>query len=84
MMNNKDDHLTGPRNRWEKIGTSVYRRGDTYVWREGRKWWRSTLPPFTFRLALRSVGMGPFGIWQQSSGPFRTFTEAKRGRHARN
>lgn len=74
----KEDGLTGGR-RWERVGQSVYRKGDVYVWREGRAWWRCVLPPQSFRWALHSVCMSPFGIWQKNSGPFPTMAKARRG-----
>jgi hypothetical protein len=74
--------LTGPR-KWECIGKSIYRKEDSYVWKEGRKWYRTNLPVASFRIALVSVGIGPLGIFSESSGPYNTLAEAKKGKKRR-
>lgn len=71
--------ITGPR-KWECIGKSVYRRLDTYVWRDGKGWIRGTFPPATFRMCLVSIGLSAGGMFLKTSGPYRTMTEARRGR----
>lgn len=68
--------LTGSR-RWECIGKAVYRKEDSYVWREGRKWYRTDLPCFAMRAALASVEIGPLGLFSESYGPFNTLAAAK-------
>ena len=73
------DDLTGPR-RWEKVGQSIYRRLDSYVWREGREWFRCDLPPWSMRTALASLCIGPFGIFSRNSGPYSTMAAAKKGK----
>lgn len=70
--------LTGPPH-WKRIGKSVYRREDAYVWREARKWYRTDLPCFAMRAALASVALGPLGLFSNSSGPFRTMRAARKG-----
>lgn len=71
--------VTGPR-KWECIGTSVYRKLDVYVWREGKQWFRGTFPPATFRMCLVSVGLSAGGMFLEKSGPYGTRAEAKKTR----
>jgi len=81
MASVMNDKLSGPRNRWENIGTSVYRKGDVYVWKENGKWWRTDLPVLPMRAALRSVAIrSPLGIFSENSGPYKTMRAAKRSR----
>ena len=69
--------LTGP-NKWERIGKSVYRCRDSYVWKEKEGWYRTDLPPFTMRAALASVAMSPLGMFSKTYGPYPTMKRAKR------
>lgn len=72
--------ITGPR-KWERIGTSVYRKLDTYVWRDKKDWFRGTFPPATFRMCLVSIGLSAGGgMFFKTSGPYRTMAEARRAR----
>lgn len=68
--------------KWKKVGSSVYMKGDhdSFVWREGREWFRTDLPPFSMRMALGSVGLSPLGVFSDSRGPYKTMRVAQRGR----
>jgi len=79
------DGLSGPPNRWECVGTSVYRCRDTWIWKEGREWWRTVLPCETLRLACASIRVSPLGglFGGDTIGPFKTMREAKKGRRER-
>jgi len=74
------DGLTGPRNRWQNVGQSVYRCGDVYVWKEDGEWFRATLPPWSMRMALASMRVGPGGLFTKTEGPYLTMREAKKGK----
>lgn len=71
--------ITGPR-KWERIGSSVYRKLDTYVWKDGKTWFKGVFPPATFRMCLVSIGLSSGGMFLRTSGPYRTMAEAQRSR----
>jgi len=79
--------------KWQHVGDSVYalagdlrkvKKGErasvqALIWREGREWHRTDLPPATFQMALASIGLGPGGLFAKTR-TFDTFAAAKRGR----
>ncbi len=78
---NTTQELTGPRNRWGCVGQSIYRKGDTYVWRDERQWFRGELPPMVFRAALASIMINPVtSMFTDITGPYTTMKAAKKSR----